>query len=258
MIANFKQTAIKAALEAGVILKKHFGRTLNIRHKGEIDLVTEADLKSEQKIVSIIKKAFPEHDILAEERGLQDNQAEYKWLIDPLDGTTNYAHGFPVFAVSIALERKGEIILGVVYDPMRDEIFTAIKGKGAYLNNKKINVSATKSLSVSLLATGFAYDVRVSPENNLNHFSNFILRSQGIRRAGSAAIDLCYIASGRFDGYWEMKLKPWDTAAGSLIVKEAGGRVTDFQGQPFSHYSKEILASNGKIHREMIKVLSYK
>lgn len=261
---NFKKIAIKASLEAGDILRKNFGRINNICHKGEIDLVTEADLRSEQRIIKILKKEYPDHDILAEEGAGWDRtvaseanlRAEYKWLIDPLDGTTNYAHGFPFFAVSIALERRGDVILGVVYDPLREEVFTAQKGKGSYLNKKRIKVSKTKNLSEALLATGFAYDVRKSPDNNLNHFSNFTLEAQGIRRAGSAALDLCYVASGRFDGFWEMKLKPWDMAAGSLMVKEAGGKVTDFKGDPFSIYSKEILASNGRIHGEMVKVLN--
>jgi myo-inositol-1(or 4)-monophosphatase len=261
---KFKKVAIRAALEAGKILRKNFGRINRVGHKGEIDLITEIDLKSEQRIVKILKKEYPDHEILAEE-GAGWNRpvvseanlnAEYKWLIDPLDGTTNYAHGFPCFAVSIALERIGKVILGVVYEPLREEVFTAEKGKGAYLNKKRISVSKTKKISDSLLATGFAYDVHESLENNLNHFSNFTLRAQGVRRAGSAALDLCYVASGRFDGFWEMKLKPWDMAAGSLIVKEAGGKITDFKGGPFNIYSKEILASNGRIHGEMAKVLN--
>lgn len=253
---NFKTTALRAAVESGAILRKNYGRVRSVGHKGEIDLITEVDLKSEQRIIKIIRKEFPDHDILAEEGHGGDKDSEYRWIIDPLDGTTNYAHAFPCFAVSIALEKRGEVILGIVYDPLREELFSAQKGKGSYLNKKRILVSKTKRISDSLLATGFAYDVHESPENNLNHFSNFTLRAQGIRRAGAASIDLCYVACGRFDGFWEMKLKPWDTAAGSLIVKEAGGRVTDFKGNPFSIYSKEILASNGRIHVEMVEVLS--
>ncbi len=253
---NFKKIALKAALEAGDILRRNFGKSHKIGHKGEIDLVTEIDIRSEQRIIKILKKEFPDHDILTEEEKGWDSGSEYKWIIDPLDGTTNYAHGFPCFSVSIALEKMGKVILGVIYDPLKEELFIAEKGRGAYLNRKRISVSKTKRLSDALLATGFAYDVRVSPENNLDHFSNFTLSAQGVRRAGSAALDLCYVASGRFDGFWEMKLKPWDVAAGSLIVKEAGGKVTDFKGGVFNIFSMEILASNGKIHGEMVKVLN--
>lgn len=253
---NFEKIALKAALESGEILKKNFGKRYKIGHKGEIDLITEIDLKSEQRILKILKKEFPDHDILAEEGEGWDRKAEYRWIIDPLDGTTNYAHGFPCFSVSIALERKGKVILGLVYDPLREEVFTAKKGEGANLNKKRIMVSKTRRLSNALLATGFAYDVRVSPENNLDHFSNFTLSAQGVRRAGSAALDLCYVAAGRFDGFWEMKLKPWDMAAGSLIVEEAGGKVTDFKGGVFNIFSMEILASNSKIHWEMVKILN--
>jgi myo-inositol-1(or 4)-monophosphatase len=253
---NFKKTALKAAMEAGDILRRNFGKRHKISYKGEIDLITEIDLRSEQRITKILKKEYPDHDILAEEGEGLNRKAEYRWIIDPLDGTTNYAHGFPFFSVSIALEKKEMIILGVVYDPLREEVFFAQQGKGADLNKKRINVSKTKRLSEALLATGFAYDVRISPENNLDHFSNFILSAQGIRRAGSAALDLCYVASGRFDGFWEMKLKPWDMAAGYLIVKEAGGEVTDFEGGTFNIFSREILASNGRIHEEMVKVLN--
>ncbi|MBI5198592.1 MAG: inositol monophosphatase [Nitrospirae bacterium] len=253
---NFKKTALKAAMEAGDILRRNFGKRHKIGYKGEINLITEIDLRSEQRITKILKREYPDHDILAEEGEGLNRKAEYRWIIDPLDGTTNYAHGFPCFSISIALEKKERVILGVVFDPLRKEIYVALKGKGAYLNRKKINVSKTEKLSEALLATGFAYDVRVSPENNLDHFSNFILGAQGIRRAGSAALDLCYVASGRFDGFWEMKLKPWDMAAGYLIVKEARGEVTDFKGGTFNIFSKEILASNGKIHGEMVKVLN--
>lgn len=263
---DFKKIALKVAIEAGEILKRDFGRRHKIGHKGKIDLITEVDLKSEQRIIKILKRQYPGHDILTEEgegwnRPVMSEanlRAEYRWIIDPLDGTTNYAHGVPCFSVSVALERRGKVILGVVYDPLREEIFTAEKGKGAYLNKKRIRVSTTRNLSDALLATGFAYDVRESPENNLNHFSNFTLKAQGVRRVGSAAIDLCYVASGRFDGFWELKLKPWDMAAGALAVTEAGGKVTDFKGGPFTIYSKEILASNSMLHSAMIEVLNNK
>ena len=181
--------------------------------------------------------------------------APYKWIIDPLDGTTNFAHTFPMFCVSIGLEVRGEIRVGVVYDPVRRELFAAERGRGATLNGRPISVSRTDQMDRSLLVTGFAYNVRRVAENNLDHFSNFILRSQGVRRTGTAALDLCYVASGRFDGYWELNLSPWDTAAGTIIAKEAGAAVTDFDGAPFDVYQKRIVASNGRIHQEMIEVL---
>jgi len=181
--------------------------------------------------------------------------AEFQWIIDPLDGTTNYAHNFPVFTVSVALAKNKEIVIGVVFDPMRNEMFSAIKGEGVYLNGKKIRVSSVDDLDKSLVATGFPYDIRVSKENNIIHFNNFVTRVQGIRRCGSAAMDLCYVACGRFDGFWELKLKPWDMAAGALIVHEAGGRISDFQDGEFSLFDAEILASNGLIHSQMVNVL---
>lgn len=255
---QFKKTAIDAAKKAGLILKKNIGKAHSIEFKGAIDIVTEMDKKAEDLIIKTIKKEFPEHGILTEESSEQKTGSEYRWIIDPLDGTTNYSHGFPVFCVSIALERNGEIMLGVVYNPMLKELFTAEKGKGAYLNNKKIKVSNIKELTKSLLATGFPYDVRTSKRNNIANFANFAVKAQAIRRAGSAALDMCYVACGRFDGFWELKLKPWDTAAAMLIIKEAGGMVTDFNGGSFSFSSSETLASNGLIHADMISVLQNK
>jgi myo-inositol-1(or 4)-monophosphatase len=213
------------------------------------------DLLSEKVIVSEIRKRYPDHSLLAEEKtDLQEN-SPYRWIIDPLDGTTNYAHGFPVFSVSIALEKAGEVILGVVYDPTRDELFVGKKGKGTRLNGRKVHVSSTPKLSESLLATGFPYDLRESPADNFDHFRNFALRVHAVRRAGSAALDLCYVAAGRFDGFWEMKLGPWDLAAGGLMVREAGGKITDFLGNPISLDGKYVVASNGKIHRQMVQIL---
>jgi myo-inositol-1(or 4)-monophosphatase len=259
----FTEVAIQAALKAGEILTEHAGKVQKIGYKDDVNLVTEVDCLSEETIIGIIKDAFPDHGILTEEGEGKISESEYKWLIDPLDGTTNYAHDFPSYCVSIALEKEGEIILGVVYNPNLDELFLAEKGKGAYLykgknpkeSKRRISVSQTEQLSKSLLATGFPYDIRTSNIDNMNHFANFYKRSQAIRRAGSAALDLCYLATGRFDGFWELKLSPWDTAAGSLLVTEAGGKVTDFSGDPFNIYLKEILASNGKIHQQMIDVL---
>lgn len=250
-----RETAIETIRRAGGLLKENLGRARSIEFKGAIDLVTEADRASEDLIMGEIRKAFPGHGILTEESPEVVKDSPFKWIIDPLDGTTNYSHGFPFFCVSIAFEEEGAIVFGAVYDPMLDELYTAEKGRGASLNGEKIKVSSTGSLDRSLLATGFPYDLRVADDNNLDHFSAFSLRAQAIRRAGSAALDLCYTASGRFDGYWEMKLRPWDVAAGALIVEEAGGRVTGFGGGPFSIYGKECLASNGLIHERMIKVL---
>lgn len=255
---RFKKTAIDAAKKAGLLLKKNIYKAHRIKFKGVIDIVTEMDKKAEDVIMETIKNAFPEHGILTEESAEQKTDSKYRWIIDPLDGTTNYSHGFPVFCVSIALEKQGEIILGVVYNPMLNELFTAEKGRGAYLNNKKIKVSHIKELTKSLLATGFPYDIRTSEQNNIANFANFAVSAQAIRRAGSAALDMCYVACGRFDGFWELKLKPWDTAAAMLIINEAGGMVSDFNGKPFSFYSGETLASNGLIHAEMINVLQNK
>lgn len=256
MKTSFKKTAIDAAKSAGLLLKRNIGRRHTIEFKGVIDVVTEMDIKAEDMIMKTIKARFPEHGILTEESFEQKSGSGYRWIIDPLDGTTNYSHGFPIFCVSIALEREGEIILGVVFNPMLNELFTAEKGKGAYLNSKKIRVSGISELTKSLLATGFPYDVRTSQDNNISHFANFAVRVQAIRRAGSAALDMCYVACGRFDGFWELKLKPWDTAAAMLIIKEAGGIVTDFKGSAFSLYSGETLASNGLVHDEMIEILN--
>ena len=256
MKTSFKKTAIDAAKSAGLLLKRNIGRRHTIEFKGVIDVVTEMDIKAEDMIMKTIKARFPEHGILTEESFEQKSGSGYRWIIDPLDGTTNYSHGFPIFCVSIALEREGEIILGVVFNPMLNELFTAEKGKGAYLNSKRIRVSGISELTKSLLATGFPYDVRTSPDNNISHFANLAVRAQAIRRAGSAALDMCYVACGRFDGFWELKLKPWDTAAAMLIIKEAGGIVTDFNGSAFSLYSGETLASNGLVHDEMIEVLN--
>ncbi len=260
---SYTQVAIQAALKAGEILIQHAGKVKKIGYKNEVNLVTEVDWLSEEAIIKMIKSKFPHHGILTEESGTEKSDSAYKWIIDPLDGTTNYAHNFPIFCVSIALEKERNIVLGVVYNPNLDELFTAEKGKGAFLSNgketekskRRIRVSQTAELSQSLLATGFPYDIRTSQEDNLNHFANFYKRAQAIRRAGSAALDLCYLAMGRFDGFWELKLSPWDMAAGSLLVTEAGGKVTNFSGKPFDIYSKEILASNGKIHQQMIEVL---
>lgn len=259
-----RQVAIRAALEAGNMLIKrchapNFSPTTKtVGYKGAINLVTDADTRSEELIVRLISRNFPDHSICAEEREPTASDSEYRWLIDPLDGTTNYAHGLPIWCISIGLEQSGEMIFGLVYNPNLSEMYMAEKDKGATLNNVRIRVSTTRSLDKSLLATGFPYDIRESKVNNLEFFRRFALRARAVRRCGSAALDLCYLAAGRFDGFWELKLAPWDQAAGSLIVAEAGGTLSDFSGGRFSVELREIVASNGKIHNEMLRVLNKK
>ena len=249
--------AIQTARDAGRILADRFGRNVKISNKSEIDLVTESDLASEKVIIDRIKTHYPRHSILAEESGASnpdDRESGWRWIIDPLDGTTNYAHGYPCFCVSIALAYQGRMEIGVVYDPIRDEMFAAERGQGASLNSRRISVSGTMNLSAALLCTGFPYDVRERNEF-ARHFANFIMKAQGVRRDGAAALDLAYVAAGRFDGFWEEGLKPWDVAAGALIIEEAGGRVSKYRGEPLDIYSPPIVASNGLIHDQMRGVL---
>ncbi len=252
---DYMAVARDAAQKAGKLLKENIHGPREISHKGDINLVTEMDTRSERIIVETVLAAFPDHGVIAEEGTDIRNGSGFTWIIDPLDGTTNYAHGYPCFSVSIALEQEGEPVLGVVYDPMRGELFSARNGQGAFLNERPIRVSGTDSLIKSLLATGFPYDRAVSEKNNMNHFHGLLMASQEVRRDGSAALDLCSVACGRFDGFWELKLKPWDVAAGSLIVREAGGAVSDFSGAGFSVHDDEILASNGRIHEQMLVIL---
>ncbi len=252
---DLQALAIQAVRESGRIQKEWLRKDKQVELKGAINLVTEVDRRCEQRIVGIIKKAFPDHNILTEETLMPELPSPYRWIIDPLDGTTNYAHGYPCFCTSIALELEGEIVLGAIYDPLLDELFTAQKGKGAFLNKERIAVSLTDQLTNALICTGFPYDLRESPENNLDHFNDFIMKARAIRRDGAAALDLCYVAAGRFDGFWELKLNAWDVAAGKLLIEEASGRVTDFQGGPLDIHGQQILASNGRIHGEMIRVL---
>ncbi|MDT7543065.1 MAG: monophosphatase [Acidobacteriota bacterium] len=249
--------AIQTARDAGRVLAEKFGRALQVSNKGDIDLVTEADVAAEQLIVERIRSHYPRHAILAEESGESaraDQPSEYKWIVDPLDGTTNYAHGYPCFCVSIALEHDGEIIVGVVYDPTRDELFAAERGEGATLNGRRIRVSDTDDLNRALVCTGFPYDVR-DRGDFARHFRNFIMHSQGVRRDGSAALDLAYVAAGRFEGFWEEGLRAWDVAAGKFLIEEAGGRVSRYDGSEFSVYQAPILASNALIHEAMMRVL---
>ena len=251
--------AIETARDAGRLLLEKFGQTdLSVSKKGDIDLVTEADLASEELIIERIRSHFPRHTVLAEESGqsvVVDGASEWKWIIDPLDGTTNFAHGYPCFCVTLALERHDEIVLGATYDPTRDELFSAERGRGASLNNKPIRVSATDRLSEALVVTGFPYDFKTR-QNFARHLTDFLLSSRGVRRDGSAAIDMAYVACGRYDGFWEEGLNPWDMAAGVLLIEEAGGQVTTYSAGTFSIYQPPILASNGLIHFQMAEILS--
>jgi myo-inositol-1(or 4)-monophosphatase len=250
-----KEIAVQAAEAGGKVLLEMFGKALQVRHKGAVDLVTDADQAAEKAIVDHIRGIFPRHDILAEEGDYGERSSAYRWIIDPLDGTTNYAHGLPWWSISIALEVHDQVALGLVYNPRLQELFFAEQGVGAFLNDLPIKVSAVESLDQALLATGFPYDRKTSNSNNYDHFINFQQAAQACRRPGVASLDLAYTACGRFDGYWEMKLKPWDLAAGQLIVAEAGGRVSNFSDGPLDIHGVEILASNGRIHQQMLAVL---
>ena len=254
IMSKYAKAAIRAAYASGLLIKRSVGKISDISFKGRDNIVTNVDKASEKLIIKMILNAFPDHSILSEESSPVNSGSIYRWVIDPIDGTTNFAHAFPFFCVSIALEESGSIILGVVYDPMRDEIFIAEKGKGATLNGKRIEVSRVNKLGGSFLATGFSYGI-TRKDRNITHFKNLLVKTQAIRRAGSAALDLCYVACGRFDGFWEMNLHPWDIAAASLIVKEAKGVVTKFDGKPSSHYDRNILATNSRIHKQMVKSL---
>jgi myo-inositol-1(or 4)-monophosphatase len=252
--------AIQTARDAGQILLERFGRALQVSNKGDIDLVTEADVAAERLIVERIRSYYPRHAILAEESGetlTASGQSEWRWIVDPLDGTTNYAHGYPCFCVSIALERAGKIEIGVIYDPTRDELFAAERGQGATLNGRSIRVTETEDLNRALLCTGFPYNVRERGDF-ARHFYHFIMHAQGVRRDGSAALDMASVACGRFDGFWEEGLNPWDVAAGVLLIEEAGGRVSRYDGSRFDIYTPPILASNGLVHEAMMRVLEMK
>lgn len=251
--AEFLESAISLAKVGGRALKRHWGKLKQIESKGtSIDLVTDADRASEKSMIRYLKKNHPSHAILSEESGLSDSfNAEYLWVIDPLDGTTNFTHQYPVVSVSVALLYKGTPIVGVVLNPIIKELFHAARGHGSYFNKSRIQVSKTTTLESSLLASGFPYDRQTTKDNNYSEFCFLTHVSQGVRRAGSAAIDLAYVAAGRFDGYWEKGIKPWDIAAGVLLVEEAGGRVTDYSQDPFQLESGRIIASNGLIHAQL-------
>jgi len=254
--ASFLPAMSAIAREAGALLLQYFHQGLKIEYKGDADLVTAADRASEALIRERIKKSFPSHDVLGEEQGLNDQGSDYRWYVDPLDGTTNFAHGYPVFCVSMAIEYRGggaaKRVAGVVYDPTREELFTAEQGKGSQLNGKTIQVSKAAQLKESLVATGFPSHKR-HKNPNIFFYHQITLRTHGVRRAGSAALDLCNVACSRFDGFWEFNLNPWDTAAGTLIVEEAGGKVSSFDGSPFQLNSRETLATNGLVHDALVQ-----
>lgn len=255
-LEKIKQVGIQAAYSAGEILNRHFGKLTHIEKKGAIDLVTVADVESEKQVIETIWQHFPKHAILAEESGtLGDNTGE-RWIIDPLDGTTNFTHNLGIFSVSIAFALNNNIVMGIVFNPNSGELFTACSGQGAQLNDRPINVSSAAKVSDSLLVTGFPYNVHAVTDTLIPRFSRCLSNAQGIRRLGSAALDLCFIACGRFDGFWEQNLKPWDTAAGMLIAQEAGATVTDYDGHPYDIEKENILATNSHIHHEMIELLN--
>jgi len=257
-LGKFLTVACTTAKEAGAILREGFGDALQIEFKGPVDLVTQYDRRSEEHIISRLRALFPKHSLRAEESGVTtgNEKSSFEWLVDPLDGTTNFAHGFPFFAVSIALLKSNQPIVAAVFDPIRDELFAAIRGSHATLNGVPIQVSTIAHLDKSLMATGFPYDVRTHARNNLAEFNRIALQAQGVRRAGAAALDLCYTACGRLDGFWELRLHPWDMAAGGLIVQAAGGKVTDITGENNWLNDSSIAASNGRIHAEMLTALS--
>ena len=255
-LQKIERVALGAAHQAGLLLAQRFGKAHSVNKKGGIDLVTEADLGSEKIIKGIIGAAFPNDRILAEESGDSGGDADGVWIIDPLDGTTNYAHHIPIFAVSIAFACKGEILYGLVHNPVSGELFSATKGGGAFKNNAPIRVSEVDSVFESLLVTGFPYDLATRMEGLMARLTSVLGASQGVRRLGSAALDLCFVAAGRFEGFWEENLHPWDTAAGALILTEAGGRVTDFALGQWSPFDRQILATNGRIHGELARLLA--
>jgi myo-inositol-1(or 4)-monophosphatase len=257
-LKSIQQIGIAGAYQGGEVLRRHFGKLTQIRKKGAIDLVTQADTESEEAIIGVIRRRFPEHAILAEESGLSQGHQSGKWIIDPLDGTTNYAHGLSQFAVSVAFAWQGEVVVGIVLNPMAGELFTAVKGQGSQLNGRTMRVSNSDKVSESLLVTGFPYDLQRLFDPVLARFTRCLRAARGVRRLGSAALDLCWVAAGRFDAFWEQNLAPWDTAAGALIANEAGAVTTDFANAPYCIDKKEIVSTNGLIHEEMISLLRIK
>ena len=249
--------AVTTAREAGAVLCDYYRTGVTVKYKGEIDLVTEADHASEALILKRIRSAYPDCAILSEESGASANTSSAVWIADPLDGTTNFAHGLPIFSVTLALVVNGVIEVGVTFNPIGGELYTAQRGQGACLNGERLQVSSAASLDRALLVTGFPYDRRTNPDNNIRQFTDFSLRAQGVLRLGSAALDLAAVAAGRLEGYWEFKINPWDIAAGCLLVTEAGGRVTAPDGSPFDLFARKIVASNGLIQNEMVALLAH-
>jgi myo-inositol-1(or 4)-monophosphatase len=273
MLAKVTRIGRQAALAAGAVLRQNYLKPHQVVLKGVIDPVTETDYQAQEIIVAMISQVFPDHAFLAEEQDVaqpppageergdagpawETDPPPHRWIIDPLDGTVNFAHGFPMFCVSIAFEAQGELSYGVIYDPLRDELFEAQQGEGAWLNGQSIKVSATARLDAALVATGFPYDIRERLPETMARLGRMLGGVQGLRRAGSAALDMCYVACGRFDGFYEENLKPWDTAAGLLLISEAGGRITTFAGGPYDIYSSNILASNRVLHQELLACLN--
>ncbi|MDP9052715.1 MAG: inositol monophosphatase [Acidobacteriota bacterium] len=254
-MSGFLDSATEIALQAGALLRQYFERRVRFELKGDFDLVTVADRASEKFIVEQLSSRFPGHSILAEEGGGHESSSEYRWYVDPLDGTTNFAHGYPVYNVTLALEKAGEVIAGVIFDPSRNELFTAEKGAGAFLNGARVYVSRTKEVNESLFSTGFP-SRRRHQDVNIHFYYQMAMQSHGVRRGGAAALDLAYVACGRLDGYWEFGLSPWDMAAGKLLVAEAGGVCLDMTGAPHRLSSPHILADNGAIHEEVVTLFS--
>ncbi len=255
-LTPYLNVAVRAAKTAGGILKRGLTQPPQVSYKDDTSLVTDVDIRAEQAIIAQISRRFPDHDILSEEGQGKQRCASYRWIIDPLDGTTNYVHRFPFFCVSVGLEYRGRMVVGVAYDPIRRELFHAERGSGAYLNGQPIVVSSVGHLDHALLVTGFSQDIRTRPGNAFTVFQRVSRKVQAVRRSGSSVLDLCYVAAGRLDGFWEMKLKPWDTAAGSLILIEAGGRISNFSGKRFSIYDLEVLASNRRLHAGLLSAIS--
>lgn len=253
---DFLATAAEAALQAGALQKSRYGQKLEIHHKGEIDIVTEVDRACERAIVALIRERFPGHDIVTEETALERTGSRHVWFVDPLDGTTNFAHGYPFFCASVALTVGGEMVAGAVYDCIKEELFTAERGLGAFLNGRRLRVSGAAELINSLLVTGFPYDLRADPAHSLRLFNAFIPHARAIRRDGAAALDLAYVAAGRVDGFFEETLNPWDVMAGALMVQEAGGRVSRFDGSPVGLRADQVVAAGSALHPRMLEVLS--
>jgi myo-inositol-1(or 4)-monophosphatase len=252
---DFVSVAIEAALRAGALQRAQYGQQIEIRHKGVIDLVTEVDRACETAILETLRRRCPDHDIVTEETELARTGSRYVWFVDPLDGTTNFAHGYPFFCTSIALARDGELLAGAVYDPIKEELFSAENGAGAFMNGRRLSVSTARSLLRGLLMTGFPYDVRDDTGMRVRLFNRFIAKARAVRRDGAAALDLCYVAAGRLDGFWEERLQPWDCLAGVLCIEEAGGRVSRFDGAALGLQASEVLATNGLLHEEMMEVI---